>query len=105
MLLAGTVTWGASSAVASQNFKGGTFAKSNTGIWTLTLDGIYNAIVAVFLTPLAATYADLTSEIKSSVASTGVITLHQGAAGTAGHPTSGDSLHVVVLCRESSVSP
>lgn len=105
VLLAGTVTWGASSAVASQNFDGGTFAKTGTGVWTLTLDSVYNSIVSVMLTPLAATYSDRTALIKSKVSSTGVITIHQGAAGTVGHPTSGDKLHVLVFCRQSSVAP
>ena len=104
-ILAGTVTFGSSSAVASQNFKGGTFAKSGTGVWTLTLDQIDSLILCVLLTPMSPTYSDQTSLLKSKVTSTGVITIHQGAAGTVGHPASGDSLHVFVLVRESDVAP
>ncbi len=104
-ILCGTVTFGSSSAVASQDFKGGTFAKTGTGVWTLTLDQLDSAILGVLLTPMAATYSDQTSLIKSTVASTGVITIHQGAAGTVGNPTSGDSLHVLVIVRGSSIAP
>ncbi len=104
-ILAGTVTFGASSAVASQNFKGGTFAKSATGVWTLTLSELDSKILCVLLTPLAATYSDQTALVKSIVASTGVITIHQGAAGSVADPTSGNSLHVLVVARNSSVAP
>ena len=45
IVLAGTVSLSSSAAVAAQDFKGGTIAKTGTGAYTLTLDDTYQKLI------------------------------------------------------------
>lgn len=103
--LAGSVTFGASSAVASQDFTGGTFTKNSAGDFTLTLSDVFNAIKSVNVTynVNSTTPTDLVPQVYSVSASGKTIKFKLLTGTVATDPGTGASAFVNVVCKNSGV--
>lgn len=102
---AGSVTFGASSAVSSQSFSGGTFAKVGTGDFSLTLTDTFNAIKSVNITynVNTSTPTDLIPQIYS-VSTTDKLIKFKLLTGTVPtDPGTGAVAYVSVVLKNSGV--
>lgn len=105
VVLDGSVTFGASSAVASQDFKGGTFTKDAAGSWSLTLSDTFNVIKCVTITynVNSTTPTDLVPQVYSVSASSKLIKFKLLTGTVATDPGTGASCYVAVTCKNSGV--
>lgn len=107
----GTVAVGSSGAVSSQTSNGFTIAiTGTTGEYTITMDDPYPELLFVGITPIAATEEVSTWRVDShAISSTGVITIGHTSQSTATQvaawPSSGNSYQVMVVVKNSSVTP
>lgn len=101
--LDGSVTFGASSAVSSQSFDGGTFTKNASGDWTLTLSDVFNAIKSVQVTynVNSTTPTGLVAQVYSVSASDKAIKFKLLDGTVATDPGTGASCFVSVRCKNS----
>lgn len=103
--MGGSVTFGASSAVSSQDFTGGTFTKNATGDWTLTLTDVFNAIKSVTITynVNSTTPVDLVPQVYSVSASSKTIKFKLLTGTVATDPGSGALAYVHIVAKNSGV--
>lgn len=100
----GQVSLSAAGAVVSSTIRGASVAKTGTGLYTITLDDKYNALMSANVTFQAAAAADLVPQIVSADvagAKTIVVRLCTGAVAT--DPAAVCTLNVAILLRNSSV--
>lgn len=106
--LAGTMTLGAGPAIASQSFKGGTWTRTGTGAYTLTLDEVWpGGLVMLRMVPLEGTarYGVLALiEDKSNLAAKTVKVKILDAAGSAADLANGTVFMIEVMLKNSSVA-
>lgn len=102
---AGSVTFGASSAVSSQDFTGGTFAKVGTGDFSLTLTDTFNAIKSVNITynVNTTTPTDLIPQVYSVSATNKLIKFKLLTGTVATDPGTGAVAYVNVVLKNSGV--
>jgi len=101
----GSVTFGSASAIASQDFTGGTFTSNGAGDFTLTLSDVFNTIKAVSVTynVNSSTAVDLVPQVYSVSASGKTVKFKLLAGSTATSPGSGASCYVIVKAKNSGV--
>lgn len=93
------------SVLSTSFFAGGTFTKSGTGEYTLTLTDKYNELLACSLTVEAATAVDLVPQIDNhDVSSAKTIVFNLNAAATPTNPSAVCKVHVLLVLKNSSVS-
>lgn len=93
------------SVLSTSFFAGGSFAKTGTGEYTLTLTDKYSELLACSLTVEAATPVDLVPQIDNtdvSSAKTIVFNLNAGASAT--NPSAVCKVHVMLILKNSSVT-
>lgn len=103
VFLFGTVTFGSSGAVSSQDSQNFTVTKpSGTGIYRITLDSGYHNFVGVNFTPMnGGTAADVSYQQKTNVSS-GVVDFHCVSSGSAADATSGHKVFITVAVKKYS---
>lgn len=103
VILPGTLSIAADASISSQDFKMGTFTKTGTGEYTLTLSDKYVGALSVLATVQAATAVDLVAQVKSVdvvSAKTVVFNLNTGATPT--NPSAVCKLNVVLILSNST---
>lgn len=105
-IIAGSFSIAASGGAATRlEGRGFSVAKSNTGVYTITLADKYQALVSACATVKAATAVDLVAQIKThdvSSAKTVVIDLNAGATPT--EPSAVTEIHFVLMLRNSTAA-
>jgi hypothetical protein len=102
------VTFGATSAVASQDGNGLVVSASAQGVFDCQLGTAaspdkYAGIMGVFFSPLCATASDTGWQIiEQTISTDGTFSIRNAPAGAAAHPLNGSSLYLMVLLRNSS---
>lgn len=101
----GSVTFGASSAVSSQSFDGGTFTKNASGDWTLTLSDVFNEIKSVQVTynVNSTTPTGLVPQVYSVSVSSKTVKFKLLTGTVATDPGNGAIAYVSVTCKNSGV--
>ena len=101
----GSAVFGASSAIASQDFTGGTFAKVGTGDFSLTLVDTFNAIKSVHVqyNVNAATPTDLVPQVYSVSAADKLIKFKLLTGTVPTDPGTGAVAYVTVALKNSGV--
>jgi len=101
----GSATFGASSAIASQDFVGGTFAKVAAGDFSLTLSDTFNTIKSVHVQyhVNSATPTDLVPQVYSVSATDKLIKFKLLTGTVATDPGTGASVYVHVTFKNSGV--
>lgn len=101
----GSATFGASSAIASQDFTGGTFAKVGTGDFSLTLSDTFNAIKSVHVQyhVNSATPTDIVPQVYSVSASSKLIKFKLLTGTVPTDPGTGAIAYVTVKFKNSGV--
>lgn len=105
-LIAGTFSIAASGGAATKTQGlGYTVAKSGTGVYTITLDDRYNALVAATATVQAATAADLVAQAVSSdvTAATPTVVLRLNAGAVATEPAAVTVVSFVLVLQNTSL--
>jgi hypothetical protein len=109
--LFGTVLVGTTGAVTSQTSNGFTVAiTATTGEYTVTLDDPFPELLYADVCALAATDEfSMWSIDASAISTTGIVTIRHANQSTATHvaawPASGNSFKIMIVCKNSTVSP
>lgn len=106
VMLSGSVSIAADASVSASSFPFGTITKTGTGAYTLTLADKYSSVVSIQATLEAAVAVDLVPQVTSadvSSAKTVVFSLNTGATPT--NPSAVCKLHILLLVKNSSITP
>lgn len=106
VMMAGKVEIAADASVSSDSIIGASVAKTATGVYTITLEDKYTALMSANVTFKAATAVNLVPQVVSDdvvSAKTVVVRLH--ASGTATDPSAVCTLNVCLILKNSSVTP
>jgi hypothetical protein len=109
--LYGRVTFGATSAIASQDSNGLTISALGTGTFDVQLGvsaarpDTYALLLNISFTPLCSAAGDTGWQvIEQTVATDGTFSIRNAPAGAAAHPVNGTSLYIEVTLRNSATS-
>jgi hypothetical protein len=105
-ILAGFASIHTDASILSQTLLGGTFTKTGTGEYTLTLADKYPELLCAQVSVEAATAVDLVAQIDNHAVSTNktvVINLNAGATPT--DPSAACKLHVLLVLKNSTIAP
>lgn len=106
VLLHGNVTIAADASVGTSTFPGGTFTKTGTGEYTLTLEDSYVSLLGAQASLLAATAVDLVPQIKSAdVVTAKTVTINLNAGATPTNPAAACTLYLSLALKNSTVLP
>jgi hypothetical protein len=104
-IIAGSFSIAASGGAATKlQGRGWSVAKSASGVYTITLEDKYTALVAANVSVKAATAVDLVAQIKThDVASARTVVIDLNAAATPTEPSAVTEIHFALFLRNSSV--
>lgn len=104
-IIAGSFSIAASGGAATKlQGRGWSVAKSATGVYTITLEDSYTALLSACASVKAATAVDLVAQIKShDVSSAKTVVIDLNAAATPTEPSAVTEIHFVLMLRNSSV--
>lgn len=105
-VLSGILSIAADASVSSQTFLGGTWTKTGTGEYTLTLQDVYPELLACLVSVEAATAVDLVAQLKSqTVSSTKLVVVNLNAGATPTNPSAVCKLHCALVLKNSTIAP
>lgn len=104
-IIAGSFSIAASGGAATKlQGRGWSAAKSATGVYTITLEDKYTALISAVASVKAATAVDLVAQIKShDVSSARTVVIDLNAVATPTEPSAVTEIHFVLFLRNSSV--
>jgi hypothetical protein len=106
VLLTGKVEIAADASVTSDSIIGAAVTKTATGVYTITLEDKYSALMSANVTLKAATAVDLVPQIVSDdVVSAKTVVVRLNADATATDPSAACTLNVFLVLKNSSVTP
>ncbi len=106
VFMSGVISINASAAVTGETIVGASVAKTGTGQYTITLEDAYNECKAVQLQLGAATAVDLVPQVVSvDVASAKTVVFKLLAGSTATDPAAACNVQVLLVLKNSSVTP
>ncbi len=105
-IIAGSFSIAASGGAATKlQGRGFSVAKTTTGVYTITLEDKYVALLSACATVKAATAVDLVAQIKShDVASAKTVVIDLNAVATPTEPSAVTEIHFALFLRNSSVA-
>lgn len=104
-LIAGSFSIAASGGAATKvSGLGYSVAKTTTGVYTITLEDVYNALISGTCTVEAATAVDLVAQIKShDVTSAKTVVIDVNAGATPTEPAAVTVIHFLLVLQNTSL--
>jgi len=101
--LMGNITAGSGSNLSVVGLKGAAIAKTGTGLYTITLEDKYKAMIGLSITMKSALASDIQAQVVSEdVSSAQTIVIRTTVAGVATDIPSGDGMIIRIDLRNSS---
>jgi len=105
-ILSGLVSIHTDASILSQTLLGGTFSKTGTGEYTLTLQDTYPELLACLVSVEAAVAVDLVAQVKSqTVSTTKLVVINLNTAATPTNPSAACKIHVTLVLKNSTIQP
>lgn len=103
-IMFGTLTFGASGAIASSSLNGFTAAKETAaGTYTLTFAKPVTRVLNVQAMPVLQTVADSQYGVNAGTVTTTAVQLELATGGTLTNPVSGDSVYIMIVVARTDI--